>query len=85
MGKVAVQPDWMRRGVATKLYEQIFRDHPDWSFLTMCVSAPMPNIAGRTFHSACGFEPVGEGLLGDRGGLKNVKADVLFRRAVGAP
>ncbi|MFN8389938.1 MAG: GNAT family N-acetyltransferase [Bdellovibrionota bacterium] len=83
MGKVAVQPDWMRRGVGTRLYQRIFSDHPEWSFLTMNVSAPVANIPGARFHSSCGFEAVGEGLLGDRGALKNVKADVLFRKATG--
>lgn len=81
LGKVAVRPDWMRRGVGRELYEAIFRSKPDWSFLTTTVKAPLDNVASERFHTALGFEEVGEGLLGDRGELRNVKCRVHFRQS----
>ena len=78
LGKIAVRPDWMRRGVGKALYQRIFEDHRDWSFLTMSVVKPLSNTAAKRFHEQFGFVEVGEALLGDRGSLKNVSATVLY-------
>ena len=80
LGKIAVRPDWMRRGVARQLYEKIFQEHPSWSFLTMTVDRPVTNLPSLKLHEAFDFEPVGKAPLGDRGALKNVFCKVHFRR-----
>ena len=79
LGKIAVRPDWMRKGVGKALYEQIFSEHPSWSFLTMNVSRPVTNTPSKTFHEALGFADVGKAPLGDRGTFRNVMCQVYFR------
>jgi len=81
MGKVAVRPDWMRRGVARRLYETIFQARPSWSFLTMTVDRPVTNTPAEKLHEALEFETVGKAPLGDRGALRNVFCKVHFRPA----
>jgi ribosomal protein S18 acetylase RimI-like enzyme len=52
---LAVEPDWLRHGIATRLLEHAFLTHPGTWFLEVRES----NEAARALYAKLGFQPVG--------------------------
>ena len=82
LAKVAVDPSYMRAGIASSLFRALLTEHNDWNFMTTTVRAPLRNLPSEMLHFKFGFRPVGELPMGDRGQFKNVVCTVHFREAM---
>ena len=82
LAKVGVSPEYMRRGIASELYETLLREHPDWNYLTTTVREPVRNIPSEILQKKFGFTQIGDLPLGDRGSFQDVICSVHFRPAV---
>lgn len=67
--RIAVASTHRRRGLAAKLYDDVFAFSAAHGFeRVVCeVNSDPPNPASDAFHEALGFEVVGEAFLDDRG------------------
>ena len=67
--RIAVAATHRRRGLAVKLYNDIFSfaEARSDERIVCEVNSDPPNPASDAFHKALGFEVVGEAYLGDRG------------------
>jgi len=80
LAKVGIREDFMRRGIATALYQALFHLHPHWHFLTTTVREPLRNAPSERLHDGLGFACIGELPLGNRGVLQNIVCKVYYRR-----
>lgn len=56
---VYVRPEAHRRGVARRLYEELFTSLVKLGYVSAFAGVTLPNQASVAFHRAMGFEPVG--------------------------
>ena len=67
--RVVVSPDHQRKGLARRLYEDLFKaaDEQGHGRVVCEVNSDPPNPASDAFHASLGFNVVGEAWLHDRG------------------
>ncbi len=80
IAKVAVEETHRGKGLARRLYEQLFRENPDASFMTASLLEPLRNEASLGFHEALGFEKIGTLQHKSRGDLGDCVSQIFFRQ-----
>lgn len=81
IAKIAVEPHAARRGIGTRLYQQLFSDLRKHPFITTTARSPIMNLASYGFHTKAGFREIGTFYSGDRGELKDCSNYVMYRDA----
>ena len=79
IAKIATLPEYMRKGYAKALYEDVFQHFSGLTALTATAVSPMRNHASENFHRNLGLNACGLFLSGDRGSLSNI-VNILWKK-----
>ena len=79
--KKVVDLGWRRRGVASRLYESLFKEFPMYSYIGATVEKPVINQPSQMFREKLGFIRVGTFSAPEFEGLKNYQSGIYFKRA----
>lgn len=85
VARKTVHPDYRRKGVATSLYDFMFRKFADYCFIGVTVEKPILNVPSQQFRLRHGFRRVGEFRSPEFEGLVNYQSGIYAREVYNQP